>query len=88
MKTKFQLADWQLKALFLVLTVLAMPVVMAQGSKRLTYDIDAAAFERLELEMAIGEMDIEISDDDSISLDIYLKLTGAGSACDDRISVT
>jgi hypothetical protein len=73
MKTKFQLADWQLKALFLVLTVLAMPVVMAQGSKRLTYDIDAAAFERLELEMAIGEMDIEISDDDSISLDIYLE---------------
>jgi len=73
MKINFELANWQLKPLLLLLTVLAMPAVMAQSSKRLSYDIDAAAFESLELEMAIGEMDIEIGDDDSISLEIFLE---------------
>ena len=67
------LAKWQVKALLLALTLMAMPLAMAQGTKRLTYDIDAAAFQRLQLEMAVGEMDIEISDGDSISLDIFLE---------------
>lgn len=67
------LKPWQVHCLLLTLSLLAMPLAIAQSSKRLSYEIDAAAFTRVQLEMAIGEMDIEISEGDTISLDIYLE---------------
>lgn len=73
MITTCGLKQWQVKVLLLTLSLLAMPLAMAQGSKRLSYEIDATAFTSLQLEMAIGEMDIEISEGDTISLDIFLE---------------
>lgn len=46
---------------------------MAASSKRMNHTIDAADFETLQLEMAIGEMDVEIYDGDTIELDIHIE---------------
>jgi len=61
------------QALLALIAVFAMPVVLADSYKRITHEIDASTFERLDIEMSVGEMDIEIYDGDVIELDIQLE---------------
>lgn len=51
--------------------VLTSPA-FAASSKRLSHSIDATPFAEVQLEMSVGEMDIEVYDGDSIELEIEL----------------
>ena len=59
--------------LLLLVTAFAMPIVLADSYKRINHEIDASDFERLHLEISVGEVEIEIYDGDVIELDIQLE---------------
>lgn len=61
------------KAVLVFAMLCAVPVALADTYKRMTHEIDASQFERLRIEMSVGEMDIEIYDGDVIELDIQLE---------------
>lgn len=53
---------------------LALPVcAQAATSKRLSYSIDSAAFTDVQLEMSVGEMEIEVYEGELIELDIEVE---------------
>ena len=53
-------------------SILLSAPVFAASSKHVTYSIDVASFTDVQMEMSIGEMDIEIYDGESIELEIEL----------------
>ncbi|MEX2469636.1 MAG: hypothetical protein WD396_07770 [Pseudohongiellaceae bacterium] len=58
--------------LIAILGLLLGSPAMAASSKRMTHSIEAASFTEVNLEMAVGEMDIEVYDGDTIELDIEI----------------
>lgn len=60
-------------SLVAICAMLVAPVVLADSYKHMTHEIDASGFDTLQLEMSIGEMDIEFYDGDVIELDIQLE---------------
>jgi len=52
--------------------VFACNVALAASSKRENYSIESSEFREVQLEMSIGEMEIEVYDGDSIEIDIEL----------------
>ena len=62
-----------LRSLVALCAILAVPVALADSYKRMTHEIDASSFDTLQLEMSVGEMDIEFYDGDVIELDIQLE---------------
>ena len=63
----------QIRAMLALFTIFAMPMALADSYKRMNHEIDASDFETLQLEMSVGEMDIEFYDGDVIELDIQLE---------------
>jgi len=59
-------------SLIAVLSLLLSGPALAASSKRMTHSIEAASFTQVQLEMSVGEMDIEVYDGDTIELDIEL----------------
>ncbi len=62
-----------LQSALVMAAIIATPIALADTYKRMTHEIDAADFERLRIEMSVGELDIEIYDGDVIELDIQLE---------------
>ncbi len=60
----------KLHKLYLLVLILATSASYADNYKHISQSLSADDFERLRLELTVGELDIEVWDEDTIELDI------------------